>query len=66
MTYKIRLPEEIRRRAGLEPGIYSIQYVMDRISETDPEHSHLWRGRQKCQRPESIERGTQADMEEKA
>lgn len=45
----VRIPEEIRLRARLERGIYSLQYIMDRIESTDPKmqgsHSSRMRAR---------------------
>lgn len=49
MISQITIPEEIRLRAGLEPGIYSLKFIMDRIEETDPFYGAFFIARQKTQ-----------------
>lgn len=49
MTSQIALPEAIRIRAGLEPGIYSLKFIMDRIEEPDPFYGAFFIARQKTQ-----------------
>ncbi len=46
---QIRIPEEIRIRAGLEPGVYSLKFVMDRIEATDPFYGAFFIARHKTQ-----------------